>query len=198
MLSRWVRTWHTRLLTPFLRALIRFGVTPNALTLSSCLIITLAGIILASGNFLVAAAVLVCGAVLDGIDGEVARLMHAETRLGAFFDSIADHLSDFALYLGLAWFYVNQNARTEIILLVCALFGSLIGSLIRSRAGMLGIQTKDVGFATRLERMIVLMLGLLLDQMLIALSILAIMNNISALERFVHSVRALRMSEGAK
>lgn len=196
MLSRWVRTWHTRVLAPFLRLLGQLGVTPNALTLVSWLIITLAGLVLATGNFIAGGLVVLVGALLDGIDGELARTMGAETRAGSFFDSIADHYGDFALYLGLFWFYLHQDARWELILILIALFGSLVGSLIRSRASMAGIETKGVGFATRLERMLVLLLGLFANQMLLALSILALINNVSAVERILHTLRAIRRAGG--
>src|SRR5581483_8592752 len=118
MLSRWVRTWHTQVLGPFLQVLIRLNITPNELTLGSWLIITFAGCIVATGNSLLGGVVLLIGAALDGLDGELARALGAETRGGAFLDSIADHYGDFAVYLGLFWFYLNQGARFELLLIL--------------------------------------------------------------------------------
>lgn len=198
MLSRWVRTWHTRLLAPFVLALARLGVTPNGLTLASWFVITIAGLALAVGNFILGGGVLLIGAIMDGIDGELARVTGAETSAGAFLDSIADHYGDFALYLGLFWFYLEQSARVELLLILLALFGSLVGSLIRSRAGMVGINTKDVGFATRLERMLVLLVGLFANRMLVALAILTLINNLSAVERLFHTLRAIRRARGGQ
>jgi len=48
---------------------------------------------------------------------------------------------------------------------------------------MLGLDTKDVGFFTRAERIIVLTLGLLTEFLMPAIALLALANNLSALQR---------------
>jgi phosphatidylglycerophosphate synthase len=192
MVARWIRTWYRRYLGPFVRFLAGLGLTPNALTLSSLAILILAGLLLAWGYRAVGGLVLLFGALLDGIDGELARFLGRESALGAFLDSITDHLGDLALHLGLLWWYLQQGARVEPLLLFLSLFGSLLGSQIRSRAGMVGIDTKTVGWATRFERIVVLAAGLLANWVSASLWVLAALNTFSAAQRLVYAFRVAR------
>src|SRR5205823_1223061 len=106
-----------------------------------------------------------------------------------FLDSICDHGGDFALSLGLLWQYLHAGASTEVVLIFVALFGSMFGSQVRSRAGMVGIDTREVGLATRFERNLILIIALFIHQLPLALWILAVVNNIAALQRVIYVVR---------
>lgn len=189
MLSKWART-QDKILLPFLLFLGRLGIRPNGLTISSLVIMIATGFVLAQGWFFIGGCVLFLGGVLDSLDGELARALNCETKFGAFLDSIADHFGDFAVYLGLLWWYTNHYSQLEIFLIFIALFGSLFGSQIRSRAGMIGIDTKTIGLFTRFERILVMSISLLANEVVIALWVLAIMNNFSALQRMIFTVRA--------
>src|SRR5207245_7082246 len=121
--------------------------------------------------------------LLDGIDGELARVTNHATKFGAFLDSLCDHSGDFALSLGLLWLYLNKRASTEVVLIFVALFGSMFGSLVRSRAAMVGIETRDVGLVTRFERILLLLVGLFTHWITAALWMLAVLNNLAAFQR---------------
>ncbi|HYU76578.1 MAG TPA: CDP-alcohol phosphatidyltransferase family protein [Ktedonobacteraceae bacterium] len=187
MLSRWVRTWYSRLLQPFLLLLAGFGVTPTMLTISSLLLILVSGFVLSQNHLIIGGIFLLLGGLLDGIDGELARVTNRTTKFGAFLDSICDHSGDFALSLGLLWLYLR--ASTEVVLIFAALFGSMLGSLVRSRAGMVGIETKDVGLVTRFERILILLIGLFTHRITVALWILAVLNNLAVLQRVIYVLR---------
>jgi CDP-diacylglycerol--glycerol-3-phosphate 3-phosphatidyltransferase len=195
MLSRWVRTWDSRLLAPLMLMLVRCHVTPNWLTVLSLIVVVASGVLLMLGQRLTAGLVFWLGVLLDGLDGELARATRGESRAGAFLDSICDHCGDFAVSLGLLLYVFNQGQPFIVLLIFAALFGSMLGSQIRSRAGMLGIDTKDIGFFTRFERAVILGAGLLLDQILWALAALAILSNFSALQRLYFTWQALRIRE---
>ena len=197
MLSRWARTWDSKLLAPLVLTLARWHVTPNWLTVLSLIVVVVSGILLMLGQRLTAGLVFWLGVVLDGLDGELARATRGESRAGAFLDSICDHCGDFAVSLGLLIYVFNQGQPITAMLIIAALFGSMLGSQIRSRAGMLGIDTKDIGFFTRFERASILGGGLLVDQILLALAALAILNNFSALQRLYFTWRALHVREHA-
>ena len=184
MLSRWVRTWYGRFFRPVLLLLARLGVTPNMLTISSLILIIMAGYVLSQNHMVIGGLLLLWGGVLDGVDGELARVMHRETKFGAFLDSICDHCGDFALNLGLLWLYFHS--KTEVILIFVAMFGSLFGSQVRSRAGMVGIDVKEVGLFTRFERNLILIIGCFTHLIPVALWVLAVLNNISALQRIIY------------
>src|SRR5436190_83183 len=154
MLSRWIRTWYGKVLRPLLAFIAQLGITPDALTISGLVLVTLAGLLFALGQTTVGVGVLLVGAFLDGIDGALAQMTGLESPLGAFLDSICDHAGDFAIYVGLLWPYLKSNAQLEVLLLFIALFGSVFGSHVRSRASMVGIDTKTIGVFTRFERIL--------------------------------------------
>jgi len=183
MVSRWVRSWDSRLLRPLLSVLSGIGVTPNMLTIGSLLCLVVAGVVVAQGHLLAADVLLLVGAIADGVDGELARQTDSMTSFGGFLDSICDHCGDYAFSLGLIWFYLSSQAETEVILVVVALFGSMLGSQVRSRAGMIGLETRDVGMVTRFERMALWIIGIATAHMSTALWVLAVLNNLAALQR---------------
>ena len=189
MLSRWVRTWYGRLLQPFLLLLASFGITPNMLTISSLLLISMSGFILSQNHMIIGGMFVLLGGLLDGIDGELARITNRTSKLGAFLDSICDHSGDFALSLGLLWLYLSSKASTEVVLIFVALFGSMLGSQVRSRAGMVGIETRDIGLVTRFERILLWTIGLFTAHLPIALWALAVLNNGAALQRVAYVVK---------
>ncbi|MGE5073435.1 MAG: CDP-alcohol phosphatidyltransferase family protein [Anaerolineae bacterium] len=189
MMSRWIRTWNGKYLAPLLRGLQSLGVSLDALTLLGLLAELAAGALLAIGQWGWAPAALLLGQVLDSLDGELARVQQNATAFGGFLDSICDHYGDLAVYLGLLWYLLRAEQPLGVVLVALALFGSVFGSHVRSRAGMAGIDTKDVGLFTRFERTAVLLLGILLNQIIIALAVLAIFANFSALQRIWRVVR---------
>ncbi len=192
MLARWMRTWDFKVLKPFLTVIARCGIRPNVVTTASLAMAVICGLALSQGRFTLGACMLLLGGLLDAIDGELARLLGRETAFGGFLDSISDHCGDFAVNLGLLWFFLDSRMPTEIVLIFVASFGSIFGSQVRSRAGMVGIDTRDVGIFTRCERIFVLAVGLITGGVTPALWILAVLNNFSALQRFVYVVHATR------
>ncbi len=192
MLSRWLRRWEREMLEPLLIGVERCGIGPNAVTITGLAVVIVSGYVLSQGHLVSGAFLLLLGGLLDAIDGELARLLGRETPFGGFLDSVSDHCGDFAVYLGLLWLFLNGESKTEVILIFVASFGSIFGSQVRSRAGMSGIDTKNIGLFTRCERVLVLALGLLTGYVTAALWILAVFSNVSAAQRLLHTVRAAR------
>jgi CDP-diacylglycerol--glycerol-3-phosphate 3-phosphatidyltransferase len=130
-------------------------------------------------------------ALFDAIDGAMARLLNQATRFGAFFDSTVDRFAEIILFLGVLIYYQGQDARLEIILTYLAIVGSLMVSYTRARAEGVGISIKG-GILTRVERMGILILCLLLNWPVVALWILAILTNTTALQRVWLTWRATK------
>ncbi len=198
MLSRWLRARFAAIVAPLVAALSRAGMTANQLTLAGLALAWIAGGLIVTGWRVPAAVcVLACG-LLDALDGELARAGGRETPFGAFLDSIADHYGDAGIYLGLAWLGLAAGEPLIVLLVLVAMFGSLTGSHIRSRAGMLGIDTKDVGVFTRAERVVVIAAGLASGWLDAAMILLALGNNVTALQRLlsVLSYAKERKTEG--
>lgn len=171
------------LLESIARPIARTGLSPNALTLCGFLATAGVAYVLALGHERVAGLLLIPVALLDALDGALARLTGKATAFGAFFDSTLDRFAEIALYLGLLYLY--RGAVLEMVLIYLAITGSLMVSYARARAEGLGIECK-VGLFTRLERLAVLVVGLILEQTLLALIVLAIFSNLTALQRIWH------------
>ncbi len=183
MLARLLRRWSPSLLLPLVRLARWAGITANQVTLAGLLLAVAAGLLIALGLPVAAGIVLLLSGVLDALDGELARQSAGATPLGGFLDSVADHYGDLAVYLGIFWVALEAGDRLTLLLVLLAMFGSLVGSHIRSRAGALGLELKDVGFFTRAERIIVFSVGLLTGLLTPAVAILALAHNLSALQR---------------
>jgi phosphatidylglycerophosphate synthase len=194
MLSRWARRWTPQLFLPMINLLIRRRVTPNGLTAGGLVLAVLCGWLIVLDRLIAAAVCLILSGLLDSLDGELARRIEREhagegsNRLGPFIDSAADHYGDFAIYFGLAWRAMHLSDPTTVYLVLLAMFGSLVGSHLRSRAGMVGVDTKNVGSFTRMERTLVLLAGLLSGWIAPALGLLAVLGNVAAIQRFVYVV----------
>ncbi|WP_246589283.1 CDP-alcohol phosphatidyltransferase family protein [Methanofollis formosanus] len=161
----------------------RTGVTPNALTAMGLLITAVAAGLIASGRLISAGLVLAFGGLFDALDGAVARANGQASRFGAFFDSVLDRYAEALLFGGLfLYFSGDQTARA---LTFAALVGSLMVSYTRARAEGLGAECKT-GLFTRIERMLVLILGLLTGFLVPALWILAVLTNLTAVQRMWH------------
>jgi CDP-diacylglycerol--glycerol-3-phosphate 3-phosphatidyltransferase len=186
MLSRLLRKWSSDLWRPFLGVLLRAGITANQLTFAGLIAAMIAGVLIALDAMLAAGIVLLISGTLDALDGALARLGGSDSPYGAFVDSIADHYGDVSVYLGFAWAMLAAGDSLMVMLTLVAMFGSVMGSHIRSRGGLLGIDTKDVGWFTRVERIVVMAAGLLTGFVPAAIVVLAIANNVSALQRLAY------------
>jgi CDP-diacylglycerol--glycerol-3-phosphate 3-phosphatidyltransferase len=115
----------------------------------------------------------------------LARATRRATTFGALLDSVADRLSEAALFFGLLVSYAPWETTTlEVWLIFLGLVGSLLVSYVRARSEGLGLQCK-VGILTRSERILILALGLLLNQMTIALSLIVILTFATILQRLL-------------
>ncbi len=87
------------------RLLLPTGVTPNAITLLSIAIGLAGGVLFATGRppAAVAGALLfLLSTIVDGCDGEVARLTFRESRFGARLDLAGDNVVHLVLFAGIA------------------------------------------------------------------------------------------------
>jgi len=142
------------------------------------------------------ALVLVAG-LFDMLDGALARLSHRTTRFGAFLDSTLEvRYAEAVLMLGLLVPYLARPGSAEPLLIYAVLVGSLMVSYARARAEGLGLRC-EVGWAPRPERIFLLALGLIVDQVLPVLIILAVITNFTAVQRIVHVWRQTRGTEDA-
>ncbi|UCC65687.1 MAG: CDP-alcohol phosphatidyltransferase family protein [Anaerolineae bacterium] len=191
-----VRGWVRGVADPIADLLARLGFTPNTLTLIGFLMNVAVAVILSRGEMRWGAVAYFLASAFDGLDGAVARRLNRVSRFGAFLDSTVDRLSEAAVFLGLLVWYTGQGAKQEIVLIYATIVGSLMVSYSRARAEGLGLDCR-VGLLTRMERFIVLFVGLFLERVTITLWVMAVLTNFTALQRMVYVWRRSEAEEEA-
>ncbi len=175
-----VFAWPFRLL---LAGAYRSGLRPLQLTLCSLGTNIVIGWLLLSGRRLVPGILLIPAGLFDVLDGAIARLRGEESRFGAFLDSFFDRVSDVILFGCLYWSLAGEGLRLEAGLALATLVISLSVSLIRAEAEDAGVSLSE-GFFQRLERYVVMMIGLTVPGALLpALVVLTVLGGITVLQR---------------
>lgn len=191
-----VRRQAGRLLTnPLVPLISRLKLTPNMMTFTGILLNLVAAVVIGFGYLLAGGIIFLLSGLFDLLDGALARYMDKTTRFGALLDSTADRITEGAIFLSLifvtgvsVWPF---NVTWELVLIFLALIGSYLTSYIRARAEGLNIDC-TVGLFTRVERVIILALGLLLSQVFIALAIVVVLSFVTFGQRLVHVWRQAR------
>ena len=195
MLTNLARKWGARVVQPIARFLIRLGATPNLITELGFILTVGVSVVMAAGYTRLAAPLLVIALGFDSLDGTVARLTGAESRFGAFLDSTLDRWAEIAIYLALAWFFVHSGQENNALLAALAMATSLMVSYTRARAEGIGVPLKE-GLLTRLERMVILIVGLLFNVLTWALWIIAVLAGVTAVQRILATRRLTQSVDG--
>ena len=194
MLDQKIRGLWDRAMRPVGRTLGRSWLSANAITTVGLLVQGASAGLILQGRLLAAGLVAMAAALADGLDGAVAKAKGTSSKFGAFYDSTSDRIADALYFVPIAWLYgvhpTGAEERSELIaaLALVTLVAGFLVSYARARAEGLGLDAK-VGIAERAERMGLVILGLLFDQLLVALAILSVLSVITFFQRVFH-VRA--------
>jgi CDP-diacylglycerol--glycerol-3-phosphate 3-phosphatidyltransferase len=137
---------------------------------------------LAKGFIVIGGLIILLTAPIDAIDGTMARLRGQVSRYGAFLDSVVDRYSELVVFAGLLYYFLQQQNLLACLLTFFAAAGSIMVSYTRARAEALSYNAK-IGLMTRIERYLILVPMLLLNRPMIALWVLAILANFTAIQR---------------
>lgn len=179
-------------LDPVARFFLNLGLTPNSITLFGLVLSATAGVFAGLGKFTIAGLILLVGAPLDAVDGAMARQRGQPSKFGGFFDSVIDRYSELFLLGGLLYFYAVDGNTFACVLVFIAAAGSVMVSYTRARAEGLGLTAK-VGILSRMERMVALILFLLLRRPQYAIWIIAILANVTAVQRIISVYKQSRV-----
>lgn len=171
-------------LDPIGKFLNRIGLKPNTVTVLGLAGNTIGAYFLAQGQMTVGGLLILAMGPIDALDGTMARLRGEATEFGAFVDSVTDRYSELVIFGGLLYYYLQAGDVLNAVLTYLAAAGSVLVSYTRARGQSLGYDTK-VGFLTRFERYLVLSPLLVLNLPQIAVWILAIFANLTALQRIL-------------
>lgn len=110
-----------KLLMPVTRALHQRNITPNQVTIFTCILSILVGILFATNYdakwiFVLIPLFLFIRMALNAIDGLLAKRYHMMTARGKFLNEITDVISDAALYL--PWLFILPNGGYIILVFV--------------------------------------------------------------------------------
>jgi CDP-diacylglycerol---glycerol-3-phosphate 3-phosphatidyltransferase len=178
------------ILDQIVRALTFFRINPNFLTFTGVLFSFWAAWHFGHGWLRTGALIVILAGLFDTLDGEVARLSGSETRFGAFYDSVIDRYSDIILLQGLMVWYARQQRLGYVVLVGIAFMGAIMTSYARARAESL-IATCKVGFMERPERIVLLIIGGLLNRMEAVLWVLAVLGNWTVISRIYYTWKEL-------
>lgn len=160
MLNIFARASVSRVTDPIGAWLVKIGLTPNAMT-----VIGTVGAVAGSiwffprGELLTGTFVVWGFAMLDLLDGAMARAKGNGTKFGAVLDSSCDRIADGTLGAAVAWYClaVAQNMMLGVAALICLVSGQVI-SYVKARAEASGLHA-DVGIVERAERLIITLVG---------------------------------------
>jgi CDP-diacylglycerol--glycerol-3-phosphate 3-phosphatidyltransferase len=175
-----------RITNPIVGILSKSGITPNALTFINLALNIVAAYVIVTNHLILGGVLVLVSGLFDLLDGALARFTKQTTKFGAILDSTVDRISEAAILCGLLiWYVPQEDASLKIVLIFIVLIGSFLVSYIRARAEGLGWQCQ-VGLFTRAERVIVLAIGLLINQIFIALCVLAVFVFITVVQRLAY------------
>ena len=154
-----------KIIDPFVKVLIKLGLTPNAVTtIGFVLNIGVAVIFIIGGEkgnrgdltyIGWAGALILFAGLFDMLDGQVARLGNMKSTFGALYDSVLDRYSEQIMFLGICYYLVAHHYFLSSIFAFIALMGSMMVSYVRARAEGLGIECSG-GLMQRPERVVTL------------------------------------------
>jgi CDP-L-myo-inositol myo-inositolphosphotransferase len=139
-------------------------------------------------NLIIGAILAQISSVIDGCDGEVARLKFQTTDFGGWFDAVLDRYADAFLLLGLTYHLLLTNSNFSILFIgFFAIIGSFINSytadkydgLMKKRL-IIGRHYFRIG---RDMRIFIIFLGALINQVLLTLLLIAIVMNTENVRR---------------
>lgn len=174
------------------RYLVRTPVTPNQISFFSFILSLVGAWLFAKQGYLPLAAGAVLAqtaSVVDGCDGEVARLKFLESDFGGWFDAVLDRYADAFLLFGLTWHVFSLSARgLDLFVGFMAIIGSFMLSYTADKYDSRMRSKFEKGGAFRMGRdvrVFLIFVGALLNQPFPTLLVIAVLMNMETARRVV-------------
>ncbi|MDE7126144.1 MAG: CDP-alcohol phosphatidyltransferase family protein, partial [Muribaculaceae bacterium] len=221
----WLQEAIYAIINPFVRLLIRLGITPNAVTTIGFLGNAAAAALFCYAGYHASVSqdpqytyvmwggiLIIAFSLFDMLDGQVARLGNMTSTFGAMYDSVLDRYCELLTLGGICYYLIMTAHTAGALITFLALVGSLMVSYVRARAEGLGIECK-IGFMQRPERVVITAVAALacgitgiclpdnstFDATIIlstAMAVIAVFANLTAFARLAYSKR--QMNKNAK
>lgn len=172
---------------PGARFLHALRLTPDAITLIGFAVCVASAYLVGAGWLLAGGIVFLAGSGLDLMDGALARLTGTVRPFGALLDSVFDRLGEAAIFLGLVIHGLRSDFSEDyrlffITVMLLALIFSQGVSYLRARGEGLGVFTR-AGIMTRPERVVLLGVGLITNQIVWFALAIAVVSCITLFQR---------------
>ncbi|MBA3618279.1 MAG: CDP-alcohol phosphatidyltransferase family protein [Actinomycetota bacterium] len=160
VLNAHARRASAHVLAPLARALLRMGVSPNAVTVFGTVGTVVAAFACYPFGLLFPGSAIIAVFVLsDMVDGTMARMSGRTTTWGAYLDSTLDRVGDAAIFGGLIlWFTGGGDDPVLAAVALFCLVAAMVVSYAKARAEGLGL-TCDVGIAERSDRLLAILVA---------------------------------------
>ncbi len=172
--------------------LVRTSITPNQISLVSWVLSCIAAGLMALSGYpaLAIGGVLAqLASIIDGCDGEIARLKHSTSEFGGWFDAVLDRYADAVLLFGLMWHeFAATGSNLSIVLGFAAIVGSFLNSYTADKYDGLMAQRLQGASYFRLGRdvrVFIIFLGAVLNLPLFTLGVVALVMNAEVVRRIV-------------
>ena len=176
-------------------------ISANAITLVGFFMHFPIAYYIATGEFYLAAGLLVVFGLFDSLDGALARLQHKASNAGMLLDASTDRMKEVILYTGAAYGLVQTGQANWSVWAVVACGASLCVSYVKAKGETAvaggSLSANEVnrlfqdGFGRFEVRMFLLIIGLLADQLATVLVVIALLSTYTAFERLIKISRKL-------
>ena len=172
-------------LKPLAANVRRTGISADIITVFGVCVAGAAGVAIALGALRLAFVLIVVAGLADALDGAVAKASGHSSPRGAFFDSVADRLSDALLFGGIGWYLATTHTGRIAVLPMGVFAAASLVSYQRAKAESLGFEGSG-GLMERGERIGFLAFGVLFSELLIpVLWLMFVLTSATAVHRFV-------------
>ena len=153
------------ILQRYMQSVAKTKLTPDMLTLAG-VALCLAGAVLVGFEqrneylfFWLGGALFIVGSIADILDGALARAASKGTVFGAFLDSTFDRVGEAAILAAIGLAFMRDGNEVALMAAFAAVIGSFLVSYTRAKAEAIGLRG-DVGFGSRVERVVLISIGL--------------------------------------
>lgn len=173
--------------------LVEWKFSPNTITTISFLLSLLGGLLFAFGGYtltLLAGILIQLASVVDGCDGEVARLMFQESRFGGWFDTVLDRYGDALIAAGITYgFWQSHPGAIPWIGCIMAILGFILASYTKKEFAIRYQRPLTEGVVGRLikrdSRIFLLFLGAIFNRPFEALILVGLISHLGIVWLFL-------------
>lgn len=182
------------------KILAKIRVSPNIATLTMLILslVSFFALIFTKIEWLFGIFVFLTG-IFDGVDGAIARILEKETKLGAFFDSVADRISEAVIFFALFLYFRNEKLLGFLdmwFIVFISLGASLFVSYSRTRAeNFFPSGDYDIGLMARSERLFFLSITALFGLLGVLIVVFMVLTVATAIFRTVKIYKLIKTED---